>query len=41
LASFSVLMTIPELTRSSRYDSVEVVSRGMRFSLVLRRRQLC
>src|ERR1700759_34903 len=28
-ASSSVLITTPELTRSSRYDSVDVVSRGI------------
>src|SRR5258708_30164803 len=35
LASSSVLITTPELTRSSRYESVAVVSTAIRISLVL------
>src|SRR5258708_10195687 len=35
LASASVLITTPELTRSSRYESVATVSTGIRISLVL------
>src|SRR5258708_18402936 len=35
LASASVLMTTPELTRSSRYESVAGVSTGIRISLDL------
>src|SRR6267378_7047363 len=35
LASASVLITTPELTRSSRYESVAGVSTGIRISLVL------
>src|SRR5260370_17312272 len=35
LASSSVLITIPELTRSSRYESVDVVSTAMIFSSLL------